>query len=470
MLNYISCKNHRRRSLPLILFMWTVLLLLPSTADAYDPHLRFPWPAGVPHGILSQSSTYNCYRHVNIDYYAIDFDLYNENVTAAQGGQVIRHPFDSNYGWYLDINHGNGFMSRYAHLRPDTLTSQNTVNQGDVIATSSNTGGGGETLGFHLHFAVYLNGQAYMPEPMFAPGPPNLPPVPVTGFGNYGNGACKTGAISSDTWNSAVPVSQVLKNRGFDDPGAPVMAPTGPWNTTGGISWEVLPGSGDGSNYLALNRDRRTAGSVFQDFSLESSLSNYPNDLNTNNRTFITPPDTWSFRVWIRAFCNSGYATGTLAAWARGRPAPYNLDNEAGTSAFTANSGWQQFTVTTRFGLERHNQLAVEVFTDNAACEYDIDDASFMRNYINNSSFESQYNYWTLFNNNPNCTANWVPYTNASAKDNNWYMEANRGTCTNTVEPITIYQFVTVYPQVNDVFGVRLWVRLPEGAGGVVGV
>jgi len=66
-------------------------------------------------------------------------------------------PGSTSYGNYILINHGDGTMTRYAHLKyGGVMVSVGTmVNQGQAIALSGNTGG---STGPHLHYEVYVNG------------------------------------------------------------------------------------------------------------------------------------------------------------------------------------------------------------------------------------------------------------------------------------------------------------------------
>ncbi len=186
MSNYSHGITKRQVQLTLSLILWTVSFFLPSEVHAYDPHLRLPWPATASYGITTGNAGYNCDLHKGADYYAIDFNLpLDREVDATQGGTVIEIGFqDFGFGRFIRIEHGNGFISRYAHLRDVVeVTLNQRVTQGQRLGLSGNTGkrpDTGEPVGPHLHLAAYLGGQAYMPEPMSTSGP-----VPVTGFGNW---------------------------------------------------------------------------------------------------------------------------------------------------------------------------------------------------------------------------------------------------------------------------------------------
>lgn len=81
-------------------------------------------------------------------------------VTAADGGQVIYSGWDSGYGYRIDIDHGNGVITRYGHNSKLLVEYGEIVGQGEVIAKSGNTG---RSTGPHLHFEVRVDGTAMNP-------------------------------------------------------------------------------------------------------------------------------------------------------------------------------------------------------------------------------------------------------------------------------------------------------------------
>jgi murein DD-endopeptidase MepM/ murein hydrolase activator NlpD len=81
-------------------------------------------------------------------------------VKAAMDGRVSSVGFNSIYGKYIIISHGNGYQTMYAHL------SAVSVNQGAYVNQSAKIGEVGSTgysTGPHLHFALYKNGRAVNP-------------------------------------------------------------------------------------------------------------------------------------------------------------------------------------------------------------------------------------------------------------------------------------------------------------------
>jgi murein DD-endopeptidase MepM/ murein hydrolase activator NlpD len=82
-------------------------------------------------------------------------------VHAAAGGVVVvaeRHP---QYGNMIDIDHGNGFTTRYAHLSKLLVKDGDVMQRDSVIGLSGSTG---RSTGPHLHFEVRYKGVAQNPN------------------------------------------------------------------------------------------------------------------------------------------------------------------------------------------------------------------------------------------------------------------------------------------------------------------
>ena len=83
-------------------------------------------------------------------------------ILAAAGGRVTHAGWKSGYGKSVEITHGNGLMTRYAHLsRIDVIAGQK-IDQGLQLGAMGSTG---RSTGTHLHFEVRLNGRAINPRP-----------------------------------------------------------------------------------------------------------------------------------------------------------------------------------------------------------------------------------------------------------------------------------------------------------------
>lgn len=83
-------------------------------------------------------------------------------IHAAADGRVSFVGNKAGYGRTVEITHGNGMMTRYAHMsRWDARVGQQ-VNAGEVIGRIGNTG---RSTGPHLHFEVHINGRPVNPRP-----------------------------------------------------------------------------------------------------------------------------------------------------------------------------------------------------------------------------------------------------------------------------------------------------------------
>lgn len=101
-------------------------------------------------------------------------------IFAAADGRVRFAGRKAGYGNAIEIAHGNGMMTRYAHL------SRIDVKVGQLVAAGSTIGGLGSTgrsTGPHLHFEVRINDRAVNPRPFLEAAPDVLKEVRRTGSG-----------------------------------------------------------------------------------------------------------------------------------------------------------------------------------------------------------------------------------------------------------------------------------------------
>jgi len=87
-------------------------------------------------------------------------------VVAAASGKVVFADVHPAYGKMIEIDHGNGLVSRYAH------NSALFVKEGDLVVRGqhiANVGSSGRSTGPHLHFEVRLNGVPQNPARFLQP-------------------------------------------------------------------------------------------------------------------------------------------------------------------------------------------------------------------------------------------------------------------------------------------------------------
>lgn len=101
---------------------------------------------------------YGTYRmHKGVD---LDSDWY-DHIVAPRSGTVIATGYSSSAGYYVKIDHGNGFVSEYFHLADYFVYVGQDVKQGELIALVGSTG---TSTGAHLHYGMLYEGSYVNPE------------------------------------------------------------------------------------------------------------------------------------------------------------------------------------------------------------------------------------------------------------------------------------------------------------------
>jgi murein DD-endopeptidase MepM/ murein hydrolase activator NlpD len=94
------------------------------------------------------------YHHDGVDYAAprgtVVVATGNGTVTA-----VKKSDLQAGYGNYVEISHGHGFITRYAHLEDITIKAGQKISKGTPIGTVGNSGG---SVAPHLHYEVIRDG------------------------------------------------------------------------------------------------------------------------------------------------------------------------------------------------------------------------------------------------------------------------------------------------------------------------
>ena len=81
-------------------------------------------------------------------------------IYAADGGTVTYSGWMSGYGYLVQIDHGNGYVTRYGHNSSLTVNVGQHVYKGQQVARAGSTG---NSTGNHCHFEVRYNGVAKNP-------------------------------------------------------------------------------------------------------------------------------------------------------------------------------------------------------------------------------------------------------------------------------------------------------------------
>lgn len=109
--------------------------------------------------IIGARSCYNGYHSWAIDCPA----NIGSPVVAAAGGTVTvadAAGYNGGYGKTVVVTHGNGWVTRYAHMSNVQVSNGDRVSAGEQIGKSGNTG---HSTGPHLHFESHYNGQRINP-------------------------------------------------------------------------------------------------------------------------------------------------------------------------------------------------------------------------------------------------------------------------------------------------------------------
>ncbi|HRN69637.1 MAG TPA: M23 family metallopeptidase [Candidatus Woesebacteria bacterium] len=162
--------------------------------------------------------------HDGYDYAAISKAFLGDSVLAAAAGTATFHNNCSACGNAIHIDHGNGYQTRYYHLQPDGLITNNPNQQVTVTNRQQigKVGLTGRTDGAHIHFMVIKdkngdgNFEDNIPDGMVDPyGWQGNDIDPWTQFSFTQNDQQKTGAKSTYLWtNPLIEVKRTLSSNG----------------------------------------------------------------------------------------------------------------------------------------------------------------------------------------------------------------------------------------------------------------
>ncbi len=150
-----------------------ICLLLQGSTDAAVPpeallisESGFCWPTPgytkitSPYGYRIHPITGQLKFHSGIDIGAAG----GTPTVAAMDGTVTISVYSNSYGNYVEIDHGGGVRTRYAHMSRRLCTVGDSVTQGETIGLVGSTG---NSTGNHCHFEVRINGTTYDPMQYF---------------------------------------------------------------------------------------------------------------------------------------------------------------------------------------------------------------------------------------------------------------------------------------------------------------
>ncbi len=132
--------------------------LLPTTLPVRGAVL------GSGFGVRSDPITGLQARHEGLDFAA----EVGTPVVSAADGVVVRAEMHPEFGNMIDVDHGDGLSSRYAHLSQIDVHPGQLVKRGELIGAVGTTG---RSTGPHLHFEVRMEGVAQNPALFLKKGP-----------------------------------------------------------------------------------------------------------------------------------------------------------------------------------------------------------------------------------------------------------------------------------------------------------
>lgn len=138
-------------------------LLVPSTVPVDGP-------VGSGFGFRADPFTGRAALHTGLDFPADT----GTPIAAAAGGVVSSTDVHPQYGRMLEIDHGNGLVTRYAHASRVGVKVGDLVRKGQAVAE---VGSSGRSTGPHLHFEVLVDGVPQDPARFLSLGPPVGPTV-----------------------------------------------------------------------------------------------------------------------------------------------------------------------------------------------------------------------------------------------------------------------------------------------------
>jgi peptidase M23-like protein len=138
-----------------------------EAADSLQSHMQrlAATPSIMPtEGFLSSNFSmvrYHPILHENRPHEGIDISAqYGTPIIAPAAGHITRVGWENGYGLTVEITHGYGVVTRYAHMSRTAVAVGQTVRRGDRLGFVGSTG---LSTGPHLHYEVVVDGRATDP-------------------------------------------------------------------------------------------------------------------------------------------------------------------------------------------------------------------------------------------------------------------------------------------------------------------
>lgn len=144
-----------------------------EAADSLNSHVQrlAATPSIMPtEGFLTSNFSqirYHPILHINRPHEGIDITAaYGTPIIAPAGGRVVKVGWENGYGLAVEIDHGYGVTTRYAHQSRTAVVVGQVLKRGDRIGFVGSTG---LSTGPHLHYEVLIEGRPTDPLKFIMP-------------------------------------------------------------------------------------------------------------------------------------------------------------------------------------------------------------------------------------------------------------------------------------------------------------
>ena len=145
----ISRVERKRRELQILEAIITNKQLFNDASPAGKP-VKWGWISS-PYGERIDPLTGRSAWHNGMDFAGRP----DSEVVVVASGIVVHVGRNDSYGQVIDVGHGGGYLTRYAHHKEALVRRGDVVRKGDVIALMGNSG---RTTGPHVHFEILKDG------------------------------------------------------------------------------------------------------------------------------------------------------------------------------------------------------------------------------------------------------------------------------------------------------------------------